>query len=299
MQKVCWLPRQLAIPIWRQSRPCRSTNSWTSWRASPRISPPGSAGGWSSSPSSTAAAAGPDGVNGPARSGSRGGARSRHARLASTSVSRASWRNCLARLSTMRSSRGRLSYAKVRALTRVGDPANEAELLGLAARLTASQLERAVRAYRRVSVDEARETHEREELTWYWDDATAPSSCAAGLRTRGRSGVPAGARGGARNGSGRPGGTRRAVPRNRGSRRRGRRRSRRWSRSRTRRSPVTRVATAATATRWWCTSSPPRWRTTPTARACSRRGRRLRPRRPGGWLATRRSSPSVRILACR
>jgi hypothetical protein len=67
-------------------------------------------------------------------------------------------------------SRGRLSYAKVRALTRVGEPASEAELLDLATRLTASQLDRAVRAYRRVSAQEARVALEREELTWHWDD---------------------------------------------------------------------------------------------------------------------------------
>src|SRR5438093_7995200 len=44
---------------------------------------------------------------------------------------------------------GELSYAKVRALTRIADADSEAELLDLAYQLTASQLERAVRAYRR------------------------------------------------------------------------------------------------------------------------------------------------------
>src|SRR5919204_1229802 len=47
--------------------------------------------------------------------------------------------------------RGEISYAKVRALTRIADSDCEAELLELACQLTASQLERAVRAYRRVS----------------------------------------------------------------------------------------------------------------------------------------------------
>lgn len=51
---------------------------------------------------------------------------------------------------------GELSYAKVRALTRVADRENEAELLELARVLTAAQLERTVRAYRRVSTAEAR-----------------------------------------------------------------------------------------------------------------------------------------------
>ena len=46
--------------------------------------------------------------------------------------------------------RGELSYAKVRALTRVSAPANEDELLELAGELTAGQLERALSAARRV-----------------------------------------------------------------------------------------------------------------------------------------------------
>ena len=44
----------------------------------------------------------------------------------------------------------RLSYAKVRALTRVATPANEAKLLGLALVATAAQLERLCRGYRQV-----------------------------------------------------------------------------------------------------------------------------------------------------
>ncbi len=42
--------------------------------------------------------------------------------------------------------RGELSYAKVRALTRVATPDSEEELLELARALTAAQLERTVRA---------------------------------------------------------------------------------------------------------------------------------------------------------
>jgi hypothetical protein len=56
--------------------------------------------------------------------------------------------------------RGELSYSKVRALTRIAEPESEEELLGLARALTASQLERAVRAYRRVSIDEANDLHD-------------------------------------------------------------------------------------------------------------------------------------------
>ncbi len=46
---------------------------------------------------------------------------------------------------------GRMSYAKVRALTRIAAPATEAGLAELAGPMTASQLERFVRAHRRVS----------------------------------------------------------------------------------------------------------------------------------------------------
>ena len=66
--------------------------------------------------------------------------------------------------------RGELSYAKVRALTRVAERESEAQLLELAAALTAAQLERAVRAYRRVTAEEARELQEDEHLTAYWDE---------------------------------------------------------------------------------------------------------------------------------
>jgi hypothetical protein len=66
--------------------------------------------------------------------------------------------------------RGELSYAKVRALTRVAQVGSEAELLELAFAATAAQLEQTVRAYRRVSALEAQQVHAKEELTWYWDD---------------------------------------------------------------------------------------------------------------------------------
>lgn len=47
-------------------------------------------------------------------------------------------------------SRGRISYSKVRAITRVATTENEEDLLSLARRGTAAQLERAVSAYRRI-----------------------------------------------------------------------------------------------------------------------------------------------------
>ena len=49
--------------------------------------------------------------------------------------------------------RGQLSYSKVRALTRVASPATEARLLAVALRSTAAQVERLVRAWRRVDRD--------------------------------------------------------------------------------------------------------------------------------------------------
>jgi hypothetical protein len=66
--------------------------------------------------------------------------------------------------------RGELSFAKLRSLTRVATPASEEGLLELAGSLTASQLERALRAYRRVTSTEARESHELEYLDYYWDE---------------------------------------------------------------------------------------------------------------------------------
>jgi 5-methylcytosine-specific restriction endonuclease McrA len=64
---------------------------------------------------------------------------------------------------------GELSYAKVRPLTRVADAKTEPELLTLARAMTASQLERAVRAYRRVTTDVARDQQERAHLGVFWN----------------------------------------------------------------------------------------------------------------------------------
>jgi Domain of unknown function (DUF222)/HNH endonuclease len=69
-----------------------------------------------------------------------------------------------------RFARGELSYTKVRALTRVAEPENEGELLGLARDLTAAQLERAVRAYRRATAKEANELHELAHFGYGWGD---------------------------------------------------------------------------------------------------------------------------------
>jgi hypothetical protein len=67
-------------------------------------------------------------------------------------------------------SRGELTLTKVRALTRVATASSETRLLELAGALTASQLERALRVYRRVTAADARETHELEYVAYYFDD---------------------------------------------------------------------------------------------------------------------------------
>ncbi len=67
-------------------------------------------------------------------------------------------------------SRGELTFTKVRALTRVATAASEEGLLEVAEALTASQLERALRVYRRIAVDEARETHELEFVSYHFDE---------------------------------------------------------------------------------------------------------------------------------
>jgi hypothetical protein len=58
--------------------------------------------------------------------------------------------------------RGELSYAKVRALTRIATPENEPRLVDVALAGTAAQAERIVRAWRRVDrVEEAQQTEQR------------------------------------------------------------------------------------------------------------------------------------------
>jgi hypothetical protein len=65
---------------------------------------------------------------------------------------------------------GEVSYAKVRALTRIAEPETEDELLELARQLTAAQLDRAVRAYQRVTTDEAVALQDAAYVGWYWDE---------------------------------------------------------------------------------------------------------------------------------
>ena len=67
-------------------------------------------------------------------------------------------------------SRGELTFTKVRALTRVATASSEEGLLGLAAALTASQLERALRAFRRLAAAEARKAHALEYVDYHFDE---------------------------------------------------------------------------------------------------------------------------------
>ncbi len=69
---------------------------------------------------------------------------------------------------------GRLSYSKVRAMTRVATPKNEDYLMMIAKHGTAAHVDRLVRLYRQVKRTEALEQenrrHEMRELTLYEDD---------------------------------------------------------------------------------------------------------------------------------
>jgi hypothetical protein len=66
--------------------------------------------------------------------------------------------------------RGEVSFAKVRALTRIAQPESEEGLLELALAMTAAQLERTVRAYRCVTTEEALSVQENAFFHSYWDE---------------------------------------------------------------------------------------------------------------------------------
>jgi hypothetical protein len=78
----------------------------------------------------------------------------------------------LAELPAIRASfaRGEVTFTKVRALTRVATPACEEDLLELAQVLTAAQLERALRAFRRLHTEQARGSQELENCDYYWGE---------------------------------------------------------------------------------------------------------------------------------
>jgi len=69
---------------------------------------------------------------------------------------------------------GRLSFSKVRAMTRVATPDNEDYLLMIADHGTAAHVERLVRGYRSVKRTEAleaeNERHDLRALSWHFDD---------------------------------------------------------------------------------------------------------------------------------
>jgi hypothetical protein len=65
---------------------------------------------------------------------------------------------------------GRLSYAKVRALTRIATPENEQGLAELAGPMTGSQLERFARAHRKVGHADDAAARIQRRLTWRFDD---------------------------------------------------------------------------------------------------------------------------------
>jgi hypothetical protein len=71
-------------------------------------------------------------------------------------------------------SRGEISYSKVRAITRVATPDNERQLLTIARGATASQVERVVRAWRKIDAqaekDHARYQQSARSLQVYTDD---------------------------------------------------------------------------------------------------------------------------------
>ena len=65
---------------------------------------------------------------------------------------------------------GRLSYSKVRAITRVATPATEAQLLEWAPHATAAQIERIVAGRRAVARREAQEAEAASHVSWLFDD---------------------------------------------------------------------------------------------------------------------------------
>ncbi|PRY40211.1 HNH endonuclease [Geodermatophilus tzadiensis] len=65
---------------------------------------------------------------------------------------------------------GRLSYSKVRALTRIAEPDTEQPLLDLAVTVTAAQLERFVRSWRRADRPDTDRPESRESFDHSWDD---------------------------------------------------------------------------------------------------------------------------------
>src|SRR6201997_248882 len=70
---------------------------------------------------------------------------------------------------------GRFSYAKVRALTRIATPENEAGLAEIAGPMTGNQLERFARAHRQVSTVDDAGSRVRRRLVWRFEEDGSPS----------------------------------------------------------------------------------------------------------------------------
>lgn len=66
--------------------------------------------------------------------------------------------------------RGTLTFTKVRALTHVATATSEGRLLELASALTASQLERALRAFRRLRSEDVGDSHVVEYVDYHWGE---------------------------------------------------------------------------------------------------------------------------------
>ncbi len=221
---------------------------------------------------------------------------------------------------------GALSYSKVRALTRVADPEGEAELVELARHATAAQLERMVRAARRVTRGRGRPTAARELPALVLGRRRRVPAPRRQAPARGRGALPPGAGRGARGASRAPAGRSsrslpmttgtvprdrslpqsRAVPRNRPCHHslRGTRATAasaiRPTRNRLRRSPNApsparrRGSAAGSETSSSCTSTPPPWPPTPPAPACPpARGVAPSPTAPGSRPRPRGASPAT------
>ena len=184
--------------------------------------------------------------------------------------------------------RGAVSYAKVRAITRVATPETEQKLLDVALAGTASHVERIVRAWRRtdrvIAAQQADARHlSRHLTTWIDDDGMVvlrgrltPEIGAVVHPGAGRGGRPAVSRG--QGGAGSRAAWWRRCPGGSG----GPTRWGGWPRWRSR--PTWTPARPATATRWCCTSMPRR----------PPRGATSRSTAPWKWTIRRSTFPRKR-----
>ena len=257
------------------------------------------AGGWAWSASTTRARAGRSGGAGRARIGCRGSAGSRRVRRASTCAWRGGCASC--RRSAAAFGEGKLSYSKVRALTRVENVEREEELLELArardggaagapgARAPARGGGRARGGRRRAGALADARARRRRVRPGARPAARRGGRAADGGARAARDrltaeDVPAGTLGGD------PDGVQGRSRGNAASRLPARRAPTRCWRSRTRSWPAgTRLADGGgSAPGGRCTSTPRRCRATRVSGASSTTARRSQPRPRGGWRVTPR-----------